>query len=139
MSHLKRLLSSCRRDPVLAAFLVFAVSVTVFSYGAPRSIRETVIPFTGWNPAAMYSFSVFFAILALLKPDRRIRNTILLFPLLQLAFGLVEWLIQGARASENPYLRISAWRPVWSVLAPALWLAMLSFLQPARPSQSQPE
>ena len=44
---------------------------------------------------------------------------------LQVLFGVVEWLQRWPRASENPYLRVEVWRPVWTVAIPLFWIAIL--------------
>lgn len=122
--------ASLRRDPVLVAFLVFVVCTAGFDFLAPQSLRERVIPYTGWSLSSVYLFALFFAVVALIKRDGRMRRLVLMFPLLQLGIGLLLWLGEGARESSNPYLQISLWRPLWTVLVPILWLGLLGLMRP---------
>jgi hypothetical protein len=137
-----------RRDPVLAAFLVFALAVTAFDVlvvalatsglSAVRHLQERVVPYTGWVPSMCYAFSLYFGFSALQTGNARNRTSVLLFPAMQAAFGVVAWFgMGGARVSPNPYLRISPWRPLWTIALPLVWLALLVAFKP-RPA-SPPE
>lgn len=130
-----------RRDPVLAAFLVFALAVTAsdlltvvlapFDVPAARHLQERAVPYIGWVPSMCYAFSLYFGFSALLTGNARNRTAVLLFPAMQAAFGVLAWFgMGGARVSTNPYLRISAWRPLWTIVVPLIWLALLLAFKP---------
>ena len=139
-------LSSVRRDPILAFLLVFAVAATVL-YGAPARMREVALPYTGWVGLAVpYSFLIFFAAYSLGARDSETRRRMRLGCSAMLAVGAVsgvaQWMyLGGARTSSNPYLRVSPWRPIWAVLLPLLWIALLYWRRPrnedASPSDAQ--
>jgi len=142
---MRRLGPALRRDPALASFLVFALSITAFDVFAlasaafdwvmPRYLQEVVVPYTGWVPSMCYAFSLYFASSALLTGNTRARSAVLIFPVMQVAFGIVSWIGQGgARASDNPYLRISEWRPLWTIGVPLVWLVLLA---PVRPQSAE--
>ena len=133
--------SGLRRDPVLAAFLVFALVVTAFDvlavvlapFGLPavRHLQERVVPYTGWVPSMCYAFSLYFGFSALQTGNARNRTAVLLFPAMQAAFGVLAWFgMGGARVSPNPYLRVSPWRPLWTIALPLAWLALLMAFKP---------
>jgi hypothetical protein len=54
-----------------------------------------------------------------------VRFTITLQLLLQIAFGLYQFSQRHGETFGNPYLTISPWRLVWSVLIPCIWIALL--------------
>ncbi len=134
-------MTGCRRDPTMAALLLFASIATVLQYSSPTSVNEALIPYTGWSGLAMpYSFLLFFLAYALgtLDPRTRHRMRLACLGLLALAaaWALAEWLFSGGpHASDNPYLRISSWRPVWTVLVPVTWLAILYRTRPRTESE----
>jgi hypothetical protein len=130
-----------RHDPVLGAYLVFALGVTAFdvlilalspfAVGAARHLQERVTPYTGWVPSMCYAFSLYSAFSALRTGNARERNSVLLMPAIQAVFGVISWFgMGGARASENPFLQISSWRPLWTIALPLVWLALLVAFKP---------
>jgi hypothetical protein len=136
-----RLGPGLRRDPVLAAYLVFALGVTAFDVlilalspfdvPAARHLQEQVVPYTGWVPSMCYAFSIYSAFSALRTGNARDRNAVLLMPGVQAAFGVIHWFgMGGARASEIPFLQISAWRPLWTIALPLVWIALLVTFKP---------
>ncbi len=134
-------MTGCRRAPTMAALLLFASIATVLQYSSPTSVKEAFIPYTGWAGLAMpYSFLLFFLAYALGTSDSPTRHRMRLACLgllaLAAACGVAEWLfLGGPRASTNPYLRISSWRPVWTVLVPLVWLGILYRTRPRTESQ----
>jgi hypothetical protein len=95
----------------ITAFDVFSLIIAAFDMVAARRLQELVVPYTGWVPSMCYAFSLYFAFSALFTENARARSTVLIFPAMQVAFGIASWIGQGgARESENPYLRISEWR-----------------------------
>ena len=138
---MRRLATALRRDPTLASYLVFALGITafdvisliiaVFDRVTPTHLQELLMPYMGWVPSMCYSFSLYFAFSALLTGNARMRKSVLIFPAMQVAFGIVSWMAQGGpRASDNPYLRISEWRPLWTIALPLVWLVLLAFVKP---------
>jgi len=133
--------SGLRRDPVLAAFLVFALALTAsdvlavvlapLGLTAVRHLQERAVPYTGWVPSMCYAFSLYFGSSALFTGNARNRTAVLLFPAMQGAFGVLAWFgMGGARVSPNPYLRVSPWRPLWTIALPLAWLALLMAFKP---------
>jgi hypothetical protein len=45
---------------------------------------------------------------------------------LDVALGIREWIAEVPRPSENPYLRISPWRPLWTVALPVAWILLIA-------------
>ena len=147
---MSRLGEGLRRDPVLAAYLVFALVVTAydvmilalapFHVPAARHLQERVVPYTGWVPSMCYAFSLYFAFSALSTGSARDRGSVLLMPSAQVLFGLISWFgMGGARVSEIPYLQVSAWRPLWTIALPLAWLALLMAFKPrSAPPSEQP-
>lgn len=138
---MRRLGPALRRDPVLVSFLVFALSITafdvlsliiaVFDMVEPKRLQELTVPYTGWVPSMSYAFSLYFAFSALSSGNTRARSAVLMLMVMQAAFGMVSWIaLGGPRASDNPYLRISEWRPLWTIALPLVWLALLATMKP---------
>jgi hypothetical protein len=138
----------------LRVFAIFSLVVTVLGFTlpvlGPKHLLEEIIPFTGWNPALGYSglimsFSIIYMKFPplLLPPDnksiarRALRHIYtksvpwlmrlgLIAPLaVQIVFGLLYDDKLPDNNFGNPYLTVSPWRPVWTVLIPALWIAIL--------------
>jgi hypothetical protein len=119
----------------------------------PKHLLEYIIPFTGWNPALGYmsglimSFSIIYIYAKfpplLLPSDKQsmahralhhlytksvtwLLRLGLIAPLaVQIVFGLLYDDKLPDNNFGNPYLTVSPWRPVWTVLIPALWIAIL--------------
>jgi hypothetical protein len=126
-----------RRKPGVLAFVLFSLAVTgVFEY-AGKDFRAATVPFTGWVAQGPYMSSILFAVLALLSDRRVIRFGVVALLGLPVVFGLVEWYWEWPRASWNPYLAISMWRPVWTIAVPLFWIAVL--LVELRLMPQQPE
>lgn len=127
-----------RRDPSTAVLLAFAVAATLLQYGAPHWLKEAILPYTGWVGLAVpYSFLIFFAAYSLGTRDhgsqQRMRLACSALLSVGVVLGLAEWAYSGgARPSDNPYLRISSWRPIWTVLVPLLWITVLSGTRPLK-------
>jgi len=134
----RAVLPGARRDPLVAALFCFAIVATLLQYGAPRWLQETLLPYTGWAGLAVpYSFVLYFAASSLAAQDQgsrtRMRRGCLVILVVGACTGLAESLTPGgARISDNPYLRVSAWRPLWTVLVPLLWIGALHWTRPGR-------
>jgi hypothetical protein len=86
-----------------------------------------------------YAFCVLPSVFGLWSGNARGRSVVLRLLALQAIFGVGEWFwFGGARASSNPYLRISAWRPVWTVGIPLAWVAVLALTRPRRAAAIAP-
>ena len=139
----------------LRVFAIFSLVVTIFSIAlpilGPKHLLEDIIPFTGWNPALGYmpgtiiSFVIIYTKFPplLLPPDKKsmayrafhriytktwfwLMRLGLIAPLaLQIVFGLLVDDKLPANNFGNPYLTVSPWRPVWTVVIPAMWIAIL--------------
>jgi hypothetical protein len=75
-----------------------------------------------------YAFTIFFA-LALIYQSRN-RSMVRFFGitlqlLLSIAFGACQFFWRARETFDNPYLTISPWRPVWTILIPCIWIAAL--------------
>ena len=115
----------------LKIFAAFSVVVTILGgllpiFG-PKQLWEAVVPFTGWTPGLGYMFGLFFtfALIYLKSPSFVLRFGIIAPLVLQIIFGLIMMAMSSAKNFGNPYLTVSPWRPVWTVIIPALWIAML--------------
>ena len=139
----------------LRVFAIFSLVVTILSIAlpilGPKHLAEYIIPFTGWNPALGYmpglimSFSIIYMKFPplLLPPDKQsmvhralhhlytksvpwLMRLGLIAPLaVQIVFGLLVDDKLPDNNFGNPYLTVSPWRPVWTVVIPALWIAIL--------------
>jgi hypothetical protein len=114
---------------VVRLYCYFAITITVLSVlrvfaGSSMSV---VVPYTGWAGGFRYSITIFFACLAVHSPKyaqaiRSVRWFLVLF--IVLGAGQFLWSF-GGEDFDNPYLRVSAWRPVFTVLLPCIWFLLL--------------
>ena len=117
--------------PQLLAYTIFAVAVTFAGYlihfFASGSVRAWLIPFTGWLACVFYSFSIYFAFALIYRHQERnlVRWCITLQLLHQTMVGIFDAFRMGSQTFGNPYLTISPWRPIWAVLIPIIWIAVL--------------
>jgi len=113
----------------LLAFLAFSIVVVAIDFGAGAfapSFHEASIQYTGWVGSMTYLFGAIMALAVSAKRTNRSR-IILIGYLAVFAVGhAVEfWGERGRADHENPYLRVSPYRPIWTVLIPLLWMAVL--------------
>jgi hypothetical protein len=126
--------TSRRLPRALIAFGCFSVA----AFGADvlllvfdvRSLQERLVPVTGWVLSMPYLFALgsWPGLNAARDDDEyahRLRRSLrisasLLF--LFAAYGGVSFAaLGGAAASDNLWLRVSPWRPLWTVVLPAAW------------------
>lgn len=118
--------------PQLLAYTIFAVAVTFTDYliqfFAPGPVRAWFVPYTGWVASMFYSFTIFFAFTLIYQRQKRsvMRFVgITLLMLCQVTIGISQIFQMGGETFGNPYLTISPWRPVWTILIPIIWIAVL--------------
>lgn len=116
----------------LKAFAVFCVLVTVVDFGTmltgPKTLREAIVPVTGWVGSMGYMFSlyfIFFLILSRAAHWRSMRFAVVTMLLIPMVLGIKDVVGPASPNFNNPYLTISPWRPVWTLVIPALWIAIL--------------
>lgn len=118
---------------VLKALLVFSVMTVAMDFYfylfSPSEIREAIIPYTGWSISNTYGFAAiimyFFLSGQMVKPYFA-RNGVALILTIGIIFAIVHFLVTFGRDDfGNPYLMVSQWRPVWTILIPTIWLVML--------------
>jgi hypothetical protein len=115
---------------VLPTLLAFAIVVTILDLGSHFLARETVyeplIKYVGWNPSTIYLFSG--GIAYNLCISRRLRTRNILVGLIAIwALGNAIHFITTHNHKDfgNPYLMVSPYRPIWTVVIPLLWGAWL--------------
>ena len=129
----KRLREGFSAAPLeLRAYAMFSVLVTVIGVGIPflglARLEEAIVPYTGWTPALGYMFGLFFTFHLIYTKTRPCRSLpgVIAPLLLQIAFGLFDMRFRHVlNYPGNPMLVISPWRPVWTVVIPAIWIAIL--------------
>ena len=113
----------------LRAFAVFSLVVVTADFGiehfGSKHLHEVLIPLTGWVASMPYMFSIFFVFSLMFTRDYRQRFVIDFQLLLQIIYGL--WQLSRIRTDNfnNPYLTVSHWQPIWTILIPLLWIAAL--------------
>ena len=128
----RRILEPIAAAPrMLLAYTVFAVVVTLADFVllplASESFRARLVPYTGWVASMFYAFTIFFAFILIYqhRARRAVRLGITLQLLLQIAFGTYQFFRVTGDTFGNPYLTTSQWRPVWTMVIPCLWIAVL--------------
>lgn len=96
-------------------------------------LQKSIVPFTGWVGSAPYIFALGMwpGLLERGRPHmegtqlrHHLRFTACLL-LFYAAFGAFMFLNAGPDQSRNPWLRVSIWQPIWTVLVPGAWGALL--------------
>jgi hypothetical protein len=120
----------------LRLFAFFSILATLFglviAFTPKEILLEKIIPFTGWSPGIEYMFSLILTTRLIFFNGKGNPST--------LRFGIVFILsayillgIQGQfdlkdmQNSTNPYLRISEYNFIWTILIPFLWALIILF------------
>ena len=115
----------------LRAYAIFSVMATLLGYGlpliGPRRLWEALVPLVGWTPCLGYVFGLYFTFALIYTTFPRYRLLLgVLAPLaLQIAVGLSDLAKPPTPNFGNPFLTVSPWRPVWSIVVPAVWITIL--------------
>jgi len=115
----------------LLSYIIFAVAATIADYvilpHTSKAFQEMLVPYTGWVASMSYSSTLFFSFVFIYQLKGRManRSTITGLLLLQVAFGAWDCLRTPGENYGNPYLTISPWRPIWTLLIPSIWIAVL--------------
>jgi MFS family permease len=119
-----------RDTPVeLVAFVGFSALVVVLDAVvqaiAPEFAEES-IQYTGWAASMPYLFGVIMGTFLCVHRTTRGRIWLLVYLAFSAVWGGLEfWSDFGERDFENPYLRLSPYRPIWTVAIPLVWLVVL--------------
>ena len=121
---------SWREAPAeLLAFLGFSIAVVALDFGiesfAP-AFHEESLQYTGWVGSMIYASGAIICTAVFVK--RTARSRIILIGYLGFfavweAFNFLTSF--GPNDSDNPYIRVSPYRPIWTVLIPLLWMLVL--------------
>jgi hypothetical protein len=118
---------------ILRSYVVFALAASALHLSglfAPW-LSSVTIPYTGWLGLTSYMFTLFFAISAILTPQRNQIYGVVALLGLGVLIGAFDtfWYTLGPGAGApdfgNPYLTYHPYRPVITVLLPASWLLLL--------------
>jgi hypothetical protein len=117
----------------LRVYFIFSIVVSLLSILIPVAssvLWEKIVPSFGWIPAVPYMFSIFM-IYALIynksikaKKDQ-VRNAIIRMLTIQISYGLVIIIFNAVireNQSQNPYLTIHWFQPIWTILIPVIWI-----------------
>ena len=86
------------------------------------------MPITGWSACTGYMFSIYFIFSLILTPNshwRIIRFAIVAILLISMVLQIGDLSKIHGPDFGNPYLTVSPWRPIWTLVLPALWIAVL--------------
>jgi hypothetical protein len=139
----RRLETARNAPPQIQWFALFSVIVCAadlwLTFAGPRHVKAMIIPFTGWSASTPYLFGLFWVFYLMFSPHRRGVHRLGLFAplLISIVFGLLRLLQPRGEDFGNPYLQVSVWQPVWTIVIPAVWVVLL-LLAPKAP-QGQPE
>ena len=110
------------------SFLVFILDIILDTIGS-KELKESIIPITGWSISSPYSTCAmigFLFVSGLTKNAFWIRNLLILMLTTSIIFGVISFIGSGGEYySTNPYLRVSQWRPIWTMVIPAFWILVL--------------
>jgi hypothetical protein len=94
--------SHVRRDPVLFAFLLFSIAITLFFQYESKSLHEVTVPITGWAGGFNYMGFIFFAVVCLAFGLRGWGWAAIALLLFLAIMGSHEWLSRGAQGALEP-------------------------------------
>jgi hypothetical protein len=83
---------------------------------------------TGWGASTGYMFSIYFVLFLILIPVshwRKIRLAIVSMLFISMVFGFYGLVRIHGPDFGNPYLTVSPWQPLWTLVLPAVWIAVL--------------
>lgn len=126
----------------LIAYLLFAIVVTLIDYNyqpqlgsLPASFRRSLLPYTGFLTMMVpYAFTLIFALPMIFNRIREYRQLLRFFGITVL---LLIFIVHGVNDVYRfgrdgwppdlgiPHLAISPWRPIWTILIPSIWIAVL--------------
>lgn len=122
----------------LKLFLVFALVATIslsVVYSWMRPTYEVILPFTGWSAEFDYMSAAWMMIVlvpsAPITPLRVLlfRLMVILFMGLLIYSGFYELSYTSVEAFKDPYnnpwLAVSKYRFVWTILVPSVWLVAI--------------
>ena len=115
---------------ILRAYVIFALLASLLAVTPlwSRSLNEAIVPYAGWSGFAIYMFTLFFAITASLSPQRKSVNAVVSLLLLGVVLGIVDTVRHYWGPSNdfgNPYLAYHMYRPVVTIILPAVWIVLL--------------
>jgi hypothetical protein len=118
---------------VLKSLLLFSILTVATDFYlnlvGPSIMKEAIMPYTGWSVSRTYAFiaiTMYFFISGQSNKPFFSRNGIALILALGIVFGLANVVYTFGREDfGNPYLVVSQWRPIWTILIPAIWVALL--------------
>ena len=128
-----------RKMPLeLHALVAFAIIVSLAHMTLllfARSTFETLIQYTGWTAAFPLASAGVGALRVGMSRTRKSRNWLVVY-LIAFAIGqLIEFFVMRQHSDvyvmrhgsdfDNPYLRISPYRPIWQTALPLLWACVL--------------
>ena len=133
-SKWKNIYSKYSAAPIeLKAFCLFATIVTILSIlllFANSNLRRSIVPITGLPFAIGYSFGLYFIYAVIFSSNKSIRRIkirygILMPLVLSILLGGFNLLNYNTQNFGNPYLTISKWQPIWTILIPLFWIILL--------------
>ena len=118
---------------ILRAYVVFVLLASVLSLSGffARELHEIIVPFTGWSGLSYYMYTLYFAVVAMFTPRRKLIYAVAALLGLAIAFGGLDayqhlWGSKAGRIdSGNPYLIYHPARPAITVALPTFLLALL--------------
>jgi peroxiredoxin len=118
------------RIPIgILAFIIFAILVTTIDYKltfwGPISLNEKIVPITGWGMSTAYMMTGILAVFYCITRAHRMLYGMAAILLMNIGIGIVDALKPVGEDFGNPWLMVSPWRPVWSILLPGLWMIVV--------------
>jgi peroxiredoxin len=91
----------------------------------PISLNEQIVPITGWGMSLAYTMTGILAVFYCITRAHRMLYGMVAILLMHIVIGIVDALTPVGEDFGNPWLMVSPWRPVWSILIPGLWMIVI--------------
>jgi hypothetical protein len=114
----------------LAVFFGFSIVVTILDFWAhfiaDDSVYAPLVKYVGWSPGNLYMFSIIIGISLCLTRRLRTRNWLVGLLAFWALFNAIQFAFERHGSDfSNPYLAVSPYRPIWTVVVPLVWGALL--------------
>ena len=124
------LLRRVRAAPIrLWALAAFSLAVScggfAWSFVAPQELQEILVPHVGWSFFAPYAVLIIILASASLRPRPLQWQAAIGVFVVYMLFDTFSLLISDP-SSNNPYLRRGAFRVIWVLLIPLIWIGLIA-------------
>lgn len=114
---------------ILILSLIIVLSGFYIENFTHKEFYEKIIPVTGWSISSFYFNLFLFSFLVIIIKHPKIvwlKIIIILNLLIEIVLNAYRFYsLDELPITQNPYLQISPFRPIWQVLLPIIWILLV--------------